>query len=357
MEIEIRKADITYLKDIQNLNNQLFELEYNNFDPALKVGWTFEKDGERYFNNMLNNEIVYIALDKNKVVGYLAGSINIQGSYVTKSLAEVDNMFVLEQYRKDGIGTKLINTFKEYCSKNKIQELKVTASAKNKNAINFYRKNGFNEFEITLKQKVNSNAKNKSNIFVLHSLNGDTINIWGQDIKESFNKQRIEVVLPKFPIRADSSYEKFKEILKKYLDNKTLNANSIVIGHSIGNAYFIRFCKEMNYIPKAYVAVAPGAVYNIPSNRNDYIVKVKEQAYCKKEQLDFIKEKVEVKYCLYSDEDEPKEEMFKRFIKDTNSVGIYLKYYNHFDGYHRIYKIPELTELINKILKNQLEEK
>lgn len=154
MEIEIKKADITYLKDIQNLNNQLFELEYNNFDPALKVGWTFEEDGEKYFNNMLNNEIVYIALDKDKVVGYLAGSINIQGSYVTKSLAELDNMFVLEQYRKYGIGTKLINTFKEYCLKNKIEELKVTVSAKNKNAIGFYMKNGFNEFEITLKQKI-----------------------------------------------------------------------------------------------------------------------------------------------------------------------------------------------------------
>ena len=28
-----------------------------------------------------------------------------------------------------------------------------------------------------------------------------------------------------------------------------------------------------------------------------------------------------------------------------------LKYYNHFDGYHRIYKIPELNELIDKLLE------
>lgn len=154
MDIEIKKADITYLKDIQNLNNELFELEYSNFDPALRVGWTFEQEGTKYFTNMLNNEIVYIALYKNIVVGYLAGSINIQGSYVTKPLAEIDNMFVLEEYRKYGIGTKLINTFKEYCLKNKIEELKVTASAKNANAIKFYMKNGFNEFEITLKQKI-----------------------------------------------------------------------------------------------------------------------------------------------------------------------------------------------------------
>ena len=57
-----------------------------------------------------------------------------------------------------------------------------------------------------------------------------------------------------------------------------------------------------------------------------------------------------IKYCLYSDEDDNNKEKFDRFIADTNSEGVYLQYYNHFDGYHRIYKIPELNELINKVL-------
>lgn len=350
MEIEIKKTDITYLKDIQDLNNQLFELEYNNFDSSLRTGWTFEKEGKDYFSDMLNNEIVYIALSKNKVVGYLAGSINVQKSYITKSLAEIDNMFILEEYRQYGIGTKLIDKFKEYCLNNQIEELKVATSAKNKNAINFYMKNGFNEYEITFKQKMEKNSYIKSNIFILHSLNGDTIDMWGQDIKETFNKKNVEVFLPQFPIRENSTYDKFKIILSEYFNNGKLNKNSIVICHSIGNAYFIRFCKEMNYIPKVYIAVAPGAVYNIPSKRNDYTVKVKKQAYCKKEQLDFVKENIQIKYCLYSDEGTQKEEMFKRFIEDTSSKAIYLKYYNHFDGYHRIYRIPELIQLLNEII-------
>lgn len=201
-----------------------------------------------------------------------------------------------------------------------------------------------------MKRIEENHTNKKGNIFILHSLNGDTINMWGQDIKENFMKQNIDVILPKFPIKEDSSYESFEEILTEYLNNNSLNENSIVICHSIGNAYFIRFCEEKKYIPKAYIAVAPGAVYNIPSNRNDYTVKVKAQAYCKQEQLNFIKENISIKYCLYSDEGEAKEQMYKKFIEDTNSISMYLKYYNHFDGYHRIYKIPELTELINKIL-------
>ena len=28
----------------------------------------------------------------------------------------------------------------------------------------------------------------KKNIFILHSLNGDTLKMWGQDVKETFEK-------------------------------------------------------------------------------------------------------------------------------------------------------------------------
>lgn len=154
-DIIIKKATIEILNEIQELNNQLFELEYNNFDSSLKVGWSFEKAGTEYFSDMLNNQVVFIALVDNSVVGYLAGSINVESSYVTKSLAELDNMFILENYRNYGIGTKLVNEFKKYCLNIGIQEIKVTASARNNNAISFYKKNGFEDFEVTFKMTLN----------------------------------------------------------------------------------------------------------------------------------------------------------------------------------------------------------
>ena len=188
------------------------------------------------------------------------------------------------------------------------------------------------------------------NIFILHSLNGDTLSMWGKDIKDEFSQKGFNVIMPEFPIRADSKYEKFETILEKYIENGDLNSNSIVIAHSIGNAYFVRFCEEKNFVPNSYIAVAPGAVYEYPSSRTDYIVEVKKQAYVKKKSLDYMKNIECEKYCLYSDEDDKNIEKFTRFIDDTNSKGIYLKNYNHFDGYHDIYKVPELNELINSLL-------
>jgi len=190
----------------------------------------------------------------------------------------------------------------------------------------------------------------KFNIFVLHSLNADTLEMWGQDVKEIFINKGVDVFLPEFPIRVESTYEKFKDILQSYLNNGQLNNDSIVIAHSIGNPYFIRFCKEMNFIPKSYIAVAPGAVYEYPSTRNDYIVAVKKQAYLTADSLEFVKNKLENKYCFYSDEDDNNLEKFTRFIEDTGCNSVYLKGYNHFDGRHRIYKIPELIELIDELL-------
>lgn len=191
---------------------------------------------------------------------------------------------------------------------------------------------------------------NVSNIFVLHSLNGDTLKMWGQDVKSTFGEKEIDVYMPEFPIRSESKYEKFKEILSFYLNNGQLNNETIVIAHSIGNPYFIRFCEEFNFVPKAYIAVAPRSIYESTIDRNDYIIDVMKQAYPKNESLDFIKNNLKNKYCLYSDESIGNMEEFTRFINDIGANDVYLKYYDHFDGYHRIYKIPELNDIINKLL-------
>lgn len=349
-KIIIRQATLEDLNAIQNLNYELFKLEKENFDSTLIVEWPLSEEGRKYFEDLINNEYVIVAvLDKN-IIGYLAGTINEKVSYEIVQYGEINNMLVDYEYRGLGIGKQLIDKFKEYCKNRNINNLKVLASTKNINAIEFYKKQGFGEFNITLTSNICSNKNSKTNIFVLHSLNGDTLEMWGKDIKEYYEKLGVKVTMPKFPIREESKYERFKEILKDYMNKKLLNDNSIIIAHSIGNAYFIRFCKECNYIPKTYIAVAPGACYEYPSSRDDYIAKVKKQAYLKEDALNYAKNMNCIKYCLYSDENDNNLEKFTRFLNDTNSEGIYLKYYNHFDGYHRIYKIPELNDLINKLL-------
>lgn len=150
----IRKATLEDLKDIQSLNNDLFKLEKANYDTTLIPNWPLSDKGKEYFTDLIENHYVIVAVDKEEIIGYLAGSINEKGSYTEIQYGEIDNMIVKDEYRGSGIGKELINNFKEYCKSNGINNIKVMASYKNRNAVEFYHKNGFEEFEVNLTTKI-----------------------------------------------------------------------------------------------------------------------------------------------------------------------------------------------------------
>ena len=150
----IRKATLKDLKTIQELNNSLFELEKKNYDSTLVKDWPLTKEGQKYFEDLINNHYVIVAIINDDLIGYLAGSINEKGSYVEVQYGEINNMFIKNEYRGYGIGKLLINNFKEYCKSKGISNMKVISSYKNKKAIDFYRRNGFEEFDITLTTKI-----------------------------------------------------------------------------------------------------------------------------------------------------------------------------------------------------------
>lgn len=153
-KIIIRKAILEDLHTIQQLNYELFLLETEKFDDTLIIDWALSTYGEEYFKTAIKNDIVLVSIIDNKIVGYIVGSLNTEGTYNNIKQAELNNMYVCEEYRSMGIGTKLFDQLKTICIQNGMQEIKVVADYKNIKAINFYKNNGFEEAEITLKQKL-----------------------------------------------------------------------------------------------------------------------------------------------------------------------------------------------------------
>ena len=152
--VAIRKASLEDLEIIRKLNNNLFKLEKENYDPTLVENWPLSDSGKEYFEDLINNHYVIVALINQEIVGYLAGTINEQGLYEKIQYGELNNMLIKDEYRGYGIGKKLIDSFKDYCKTNDIHDIKVVASFANKSAIEFYHKNGFNDFNITLTTKI-----------------------------------------------------------------------------------------------------------------------------------------------------------------------------------------------------------
>lgn len=153
-KIIVRKATLEDLNIIQQLNYKLFQLETKEFDDTLITDWPLSTYGEEYFKTAIENDIVLVSTVDDKIIGYIVGSLNTEGTYNNIKQAELNNMYVCEEYRSMGIGTKLFNKLKTICIQNGMQEIKVIADYKNIKAINFYKNNGFEEAEITLKQKL-----------------------------------------------------------------------------------------------------------------------------------------------------------------------------------------------------------
>jgi ribosomal protein S18 acetylase RimI-like enzyme len=157
MDIKIRKADIDDLKDIQKLNLMLFKKEYDEYDKLLNLEWTFGKQGTQFFKDKLTKpeNCGFIAKGNGKIVGYIVGGISKAETYRNMpKTAELDNMFILKEFRNKGAGTKLYDEFLKWCKSKNVEIIRVQASSLNKKAINFYRKNGFKDYILLLENKI-----------------------------------------------------------------------------------------------------------------------------------------------------------------------------------------------------------
>jgi hypothetical protein len=151
--IKIRKATIKDLKEVQKLNLLLFQKEYKEYDKFLNLNWTFGERGTKAFKKVLTNKdrCTFVAEYNGKIIGYLAGGISTPEFYRNlPKVAELYNTLILEKYRNKKIGTKLYSEFVKWCKNKKFKIIKVQASAPNKKAINFYRKNGFKDYTLIL---------------------------------------------------------------------------------------------------------------------------------------------------------------------------------------------------------------
>ena len=110
-------------------------------------------------SDLIKNQFVIIAEIDKKVVGYLAGSIydDATFSYYDGITAEMDNMFIKEEYRRFGIGSKFVNAFLVWAKNKNAKRIFVTASSKNENTIKFYKKMGFEPINTTLRLEINDN--------------------------------------------------------------------------------------------------------------------------------------------------------------------------------------------------------
>lgn|SRR3989344_420624 len=148
-KITIRKAKQSDLKAISELDLEFAKSQYNSYDKTLNLNWTYSRSGQRYLKKRMSrgDSLLKVALsDRGEIIAYASGGIikphplSIKARY-----AELESIFIKDEYRGSGLGRKLTEDFIRWCRKIKVDFINLAVARENEKVINLYKKLGFRE--------------------------------------------------------------------------------------------------------------------------------------------------------------------------------------------------------------------
>ena len=152
--IFVRAAKKDECWKLQILNDEVF-IDNAKYDSDLILDWATSDKGKKYFKKILldKSALVLLAQENDKLIGYLTGRQKNLGYRKSKCI-EIENMGVTSKYRSKGVGSRLINECISWAKKQGYKKVYVNSYFKNIQAISFYKRNGFNEIDISLEKDI-----------------------------------------------------------------------------------------------------------------------------------------------------------------------------------------------------------
>lgn len=95
------------------------------------------------------DKIILIVKEDEKIVGYLYGYLSYDVTVINK-VGFIDALYIEESSRNKGYATQLIKEFKDYCKNNNVSRLYINTYLKNIDALNLYKKEGFETISVKL---------------------------------------------------------------------------------------------------------------------------------------------------------------------------------------------------------------
>jgi len=101
------------------------------------------------------DSVVFAAKDKGRLVGFIFGWTEKHDyHYLSKSFGLCSDLFVSADYRRSGIGRKLMKRFEDWCKRRGLDYVILSTNFKNRAARKFYPAIGFEEYEVFFTKKL-----------------------------------------------------------------------------------------------------------------------------------------------------------------------------------------------------------
>jgi|SRR5699024_11981433 len=150
MEIhEINTLNIdNYKLDITSLLRQSFIKSY----PRLNSSHVqFIERYNKLKDYLEQNAKVYGCFDSGALIGFIWF---FEKREMGLRLVHLNQIVVNDNYRKQGLGTKLLHKMEEYCIKNKIDEIELIVTNSNEHAVKFYKNKSFHTERLLMRKKI-----------------------------------------------------------------------------------------------------------------------------------------------------------------------------------------------------------
>ena len=155
MQITIRKLTIHDLEDFKLIRLSAL------FNAPQMFGSTYEREVNQpleFFSYSIENHAVFAAYVGSKIVGLTVFSQNT--GMKDKHKAQITSVFVLPEFRQQGIAKQILNEVLHY-GKQHVEQILLSVVESNESAIELYKKHGFQVYGIEPKaMKMNNQYDN-----------------------------------------------------------------------------------------------------------------------------------------------------------------------------------------------------
>ena len=181
------------------------------------------------------------------------------------------------------------------------------------------------------------------NVILIHGYNGiPKIYEW---LKDELEKLKYNVILPEFPPREGVIYEEWKKIFDQY--RPYIDSDSIIVAHSIGNEFIIKYMNENDLNTKLYISLAGFSQYFEREDKQD-LNRACRNFLVSKNELENFKAKCNKRYSIYFDNDHLVPfDILEQFPKSIDATPILIENIGHMGKKSGVEKIPQIMELIN----------
>ncbi len=182
------------------------------------------------------------------------------------------------------------------------------------------------------------------NVILIHGING--IPKMFEWLKNQLENEGIDVIMPSFPPQEGTIYEDWAKIFDQYIDS--IQPGSIVVCHSIGNEFLIRYFSEKNFHVQTYIGLA-GFAKTYYNDGKDVLNTAVEKFLVNDNQIELFKKSTSRRYAIYSDDDHIVPfEVLEEYPKQIGAKPILIRGIGHMGKKSGLEEFPELFDLVKE---------